>query len=320
MNRKRLFLIILFISLTILSLFIGVSSKVSISNLLKGNKESWSVFLRSRVPRTFVIILTSASLSIAGLIMQSLSRNKFISPSTAGTNNASALGVLLSFIIFGSKSTIFKFSFAFIFALIASFIFVFLLSKIKFKNQVYIPLIGLMYGGLISAITTLIAYETNTLQLLSSLNLGTFSNIGIINGALILLTVPALVVAVIYSSKFSIASLGEDFATNLGIKYKSVLTIGLVVTSIISASAFIVVGPIPFIGLIIPNIVSLYFGDNLKKNLFDIAMFGSVFVLINDILSRLIMFPFEMSVGFTMGITGAIIFIVLIFRMDKKNG
>lgn len=319
MNKKRLVLIILFVVLVIASLSIGVYSGLTIGNLLKGDKNAWQVLLRSRLPRTLVIVLTSASLGIAGLIMQSLNRNKFISPSTAGTNSAAALGVLLSYIFIGTSTVLVRFGFAFVFAMISSVIFVYIINKIKFKNVVYIPLIGLMFGGLISAITNMIAYETDTLQLLANLNLGTFAHITVLNGTLILMTIPALILAVIFSQKFNIAALGEDFSTNLGLNYKRIMYIGLLVVSVVVASTFIVVGPLPFIGLIIPNIVSLYYGDNIKKNLFDVAIFAAIFVLLNDILSRLIMFPFEMSVGFTMGITGAVIFIILILRQARKN-
>lgn len=182
---------------------------MTIKNLLKGDKTAWDVLVRSRIPRTLVIILTAFSLSIAGLIMQALNRNKFISPQTAGTNSAAALGVLLSFVVIKTSKNYFRFGFAFVFAMIFSVLFVYILSKIKFKNIVYVPLIGLMYGGLISAITSLIAYETGTLQLLASLNLGTFSHVGIINGTLVLITIPALIMALIFAKKFNIASLGE---------------------------------------------------------------------------------------------------------------
>lgn len=320
MNKKRITLVVIFVFLVMISLFVGAYGNLTIKNLINGDEGAWDVFLRSRIPRTLVIILTASSLSIAGLIMQALNRNKFISPSTAGTNSAAALGVLLSFIILGSSSIYIKFGFAFVFAMVSSVFFVLILSKIKFKNIVYVPLIGLMYGGLISAITSLIAYETDTLQLLSSLNLGTFSHVGIVNGVLILITLPALIFAVIFSKKFNIAALGEDFATNLGLNYKLTLYVGLSIVSVIVASTFIVVGPLPFIGLIIPNIVSLYYGDNIERNLFDVAIFGSIFVLFNDILGRLIIHPFEMSVSFTMGITGAVVFIYLILRQAKANG
>ncbi|WP_162140082.1 ABC transporter permease [Haploplasma axanthum] len=319
MNKKRFLIIALFFILLIISLLIGVSNSVTIGALLKGDKNAWFIFLESRVPRTLVIVLTASSLSIAGLIMQAISRNKFISPSTAGTTNAAVLGVLIGFLFFGTQSLYIRFIFAFVFALLSSILFITVLNKIKVKNVIYVPLIGMMYGTLISSITTLIAQRFNALQTVSMLNLGSFSHITRLNSTLLIVLIPSLVLAVIFASQFNIVSLGEDFSKNLGVNYKRIMFIGLIVISVISASTYIVVGPLPFLGLIIPNIVTVYYGDNLKRNLFDVAIFGATFVLLNDIISRLLIFPYEISVGFTMGISGAIIFLILIFRKVKQK-
>lgn len=289
-----------------------------IKELFEGNQLAWTNFVYGRIPRTVVIILAASSLSVAGLIMQSVSRNKFISPSTAGTSNAAMLGVLIGYLFLGSQSLSVKFGFAFIFAMASSFVFIFLLNKIKFKNVIYVPLIGMMYGALISAIATFIAHQTNSLQILAGLNLATFSHITLLNSTLLLILIPAMIAAFIFSASFGVVALGEDFSKNLGVNYKFVMAIALIIISAISASTVVVVGPLPFVGLIIPNIVTVYYGDNIKKSIFDIALIGSIFVLLNDIISRLIIFPYEVAVGFTMGITGAIIFLILIFKKGKK--
>ena len=317
--KRRIIIIIAFTVLFIVSLLVGVSKSVSIKALLEGNSEAWTLFLTSRMPRTIVIVLTASSLSIAGLIMQTLSRNKFISPSTVGTTDAAAMGVLLGYLLFANQNIYIRFIFAFTFALASSIIFINLINKIKFKNIIYIPLIGLMFGGLIAAITSIIAYETDMLQVVSSLRVGSFSHIGVLNSRILIILIPPLVLSFIYAAKFNIVGIGEEFATNLGVNYKRVLYFGLILTSIISAASFLVVGPLPFLGLIIPNIVTLYYGNNIKKNIIDVALFGSTFVLLNDIFSRIIIFPYEMSVGFTMGISGAIIFLFLIFRQVRLN-
>lgn len=290
-----------------------------ISSLFAKDKTAIINFFHGRLPRTVVIILAASALSIAGLIMQSLSRNKFISPQTAGTTDAAGLGVLISILLLGSQSIYIRFSFAFVFAMISSMLFMYLLSKIKFKNIVYVPLVGMMYGALIGSVTTLIGHRTDTLQVIASLNLGSFSKITLLNSSLLIILIPAIVLAFVYASAFSIISLGEDFSINLGINYKATMFLGIGIVSIVAAAVYIVVGPLPFLGLIIPNIVTMYYGDHVKKNLLDVALFGSSFVLLNDIISRLIRFPYEISVGLTMGITGAVIFLFLILKKVKQN-
>ncbi len=318
MNKRRLIIACIFVSLLITSLFIGVDSRLTIVNLVRLENEAWDIFIFSRLPRTLVIILVATSISIAGMIMHALGRNKFISPSTSGTTDAAMLGIIIGYILIPSQSNIVKFIFAFSFAIIATFIFVLVINRIKFKNAIYVPLIGMMFGGVIGAIATIVAQRFQILQVMTSIGVGSFAHISVINSQLLILLIPALVLALVFVQKFNILALGVDFAKNLGLNYGVVMAVGLIIVSVVSASSFIVVGPLPFLGLVVPNLLSIYYGDNMKKNFFDVALFGSSFVLVNDIASRLIIFPGETPISFMMGISGAIIFFFLIFRKVKQ--
>lgn len=304
--------------LFVLSLFIGVIP-ISLIDVIKGDKEALQTLWYSRLPRTLSVVLAASSMSIAGLIMQSISRNKFISPSTAGTTNAAILGVLIGYLIMGDQSILMRSLFSFVFALLSTFLFMFMLRQIKFKNVIYVPLIGMMYGAMISSISTFIAHRFNALQFLNTIGIGSFANKALGTYELLYLVIPAIVIALIYATRFSIVGMGEDFAKNLGVHYGFVMSIGLIIISIISSLTFVMVGLLPFVGLVVPNLVSYYYGDHVKKTIIDIALFGSAFVLANDILSRLIVFPFQVSISFTMGITGSIIFLWLIVRRIKHE-
>ena len=297
----------------LLSIRIGVLD-FTYAKLFKLDQEALNILWISRIPRTVAIIISASAMSIAGLIMQSISRNKFISPSTAGTTNAAVLGVLIGYLIFGQQTIYVRTLFAFVFSLALTGVFMMMLKKIKFKNAIYVPLIGMMYGALISAISTFIAHRYQALQFLNTIGVGGFANKAIGTYELLYLVFPAIILAFIYATRFSIAGMGEDFAKNLGISYQMVVTIGLLIIAIISSLTFVMVGMLPFIGLVVPNLVSYYYGDHVKKTIFDIAIFGSAFVLLNDIISRLVVYPYEVSISFTMGITGSIIFMWIIFR------
>lgn len=314
--RRKILLFVLFFVLFIASLFIGVIP-ISLIDVIKGEKEALNTLWYSRIPRTLSVILAASSMSIAGLIMQSISRNKFISPSTAGTTNAAILGVLIGYLFMGDQSTLIRSLFSFVFALLSTIVFMLILRQIKFKNVIYVPLIGMMYGAMISSISTFIAHRFNALQFLNTIGIGTFANKAIGTYELLYLVIPAMVIAVIYATRFSIVGMGEDFAKNLGVSYGFVMSVGLIIISMISSLTFVMVGLLPFVGLVVPNLVSYYYGDHVKKTIIDIALFGSVFVLANDILSRLIVFPFQISISFTMGISGSIIFLWLIMRRIK---
>lgn len=319
MNKRRLIITIIFLVLVITSLLVGVDQRVNVVNLFRLDGEAWRIFLLSRFPRTLVIILTATSISIAGMIMHALGRNKFISPSTAGTTDAAMLGILIGYLLIPNQSNLIKFVFAFAFSMVATLIFITIINRIKFKNAIYVPLIGMMFGGVIGAVATLIAQRFQILQVMTSIGVGSFAHISVINAQLLLLLIPALVIAGIFVQKFNIIALGVDFAKSLGVNYGAVMVLGLIIIAMIASSTFIVVGPLPFLGLVVPNLMSIYYGDNMKKNFIDVALFGSSFVLLNDIISRLLQFPGETPISFTMGVSGALIFFYLIFRKVRAK-
>jgi iron complex transport system permease protein len=131
---------------------------------------------------------------------------------------------------------------------------------------------------------------------------------------LIYISIPLVIVAYFYANRFTVAGMGEEFSANLGLNYKQVVNIGLVIVALVTTVVILTAGVIPFLGLIIPNIVSIYLGDNLKKSLPHTALLGAVFILFCDILGRLIIYPYEISIGLTVGVIGSIIFIYLLFR------
>jgi len=112
------------------------------------------VFLISRIPRTIALILAGVGLSVSGLIMQQISLNKFVSPTTAGTLDAAKLGILISMIILPGMSDFYKMGFAFLFTVLASLGFMQMLQRIKHRSLIYIPLLGIMFGNVLSAIGT----------------------------------------------------------------------------------------------------------------------------------------------------------------------
>ena len=272
-----------------------------------------SVFLFSRLPRLFAVILSAASLSVAGLLMQAISRNKFMSPTTAGTTDAAALGMLIGVVFFGTLPAVVQATMAFVFALLATMMFTSVINGLKLREVVYIPLIGLLYGGLIGAISTAIAFRTELTPILAAFNMGSFARLGD-SFTLVYVVIVPLVISVLFATKFSIIGLGEDFAKNLGVSYKRVVFLGLIIVALISASTFVAVGPLPFVGLIIPNMATSFYGDNLKKSIFDLMIFGATFVMLCDIVSRVVIFPFEMNVTVTISVVGGIVFMIYLIR------
>jgi len=306
-------LIISAIILSFISLFIGAID-IKPTDLLDFESDKVQIFLISRVPRLIAIILAGAGMSIAGLIMQSLSRNKFVSPTTAGTLDAAKLGILISMLFFSQATYMQQIIFCFVFALIGTLLFMQILDRIKFKDVFFVPLIGIMYGNILSAITTFLGYETDLLQNVQTWLMGSFTLIIAGRYELLYVSIPAVIIAYLFASKFTVAGMGEDFSKNLGLSYKFVLNTGLILVAIISTTVVLTVGVIPFLGLIVPNIVSLYLGDHIQKTIPHTAALGVVFLLICDILGRVLIHPYEIPVNITVAVIGSAIFLTMLFR------
>ena len=310
---KIRYLLPITIVLSLISLFVGAYN-ISPRDLLDFQSEEAQIFYISRIPRLMAILLAGAGMSIAGLIMQSLSRNKFVSPTTAGTLDATRLGILMAMMFFTNATYFQKISFAFIFALVGTFLFMQILNRIKFKDAVFIPLIGLMFGNILSSITTFFAYRADIIQNISAWLMGDFSLIMQGRYELLYISLPVLILSYVYAQRFTVAGMGEDFAKNLGLSYKSIVNLGLTLVALVSTTVVLTVGMIPFLGLIIPNIVSIFKGDNLSKTIPHTALLGMSFLLACDILGRVIKYPYEIPINLTVGVIGSAIFLIMLFR------
>lgn len=318
--KKQLAFAILGVLLcAIISVFIGVSN-VTPQTLLSGSEDgrAMQVLLVSRIPRTLAIMLSGASMSVAGLIMQILVRNHFVSPSTAGTVESAALGLLVVTVLMPSLSVFGKMLFASCFALAGTLLFLQILRQIPLRSVLTVPLVGLILGGVISAVTTFFAYRLGLLQSLNAWLLGSFA--GILRGRYELLWVSFFltIIAYIAADQFTVAGMGKDFSTNLGMNYRWVMALGLMIVSMITAVVVVTVGMIPFLGLVVPNVVRLMVGDNVRIAVPWVVLVGIGFVLICDIIGRIINYPYEIPVSVVMGILGSVVFLYLLLRREAR--
>ena len=316
--RMTIVLGCLLIPLSVASLFVGVID-VNIPGLFSGDLEQWKVFLISRIPRLLAILCTGVGMSVAGLIMQQLCMNKFVSPTTGATISSAQFGILLA-LLFMPASTIWSRAlFAFVCAVLGTWIFVWFIQRIQFKDVVMVPLVGIMFGNVIGGITNYLAYKYEMTQALSSWLVGHFSVVLSGNYELVWLAVPLVVLAFLFANHFNIVGMGKDFSKNLGVPYNLVLFLGLSVAAMITASVVVVVGSISYIGLIVPNVVAMFKGDKIRGTLVDTALFGAIFVLVCDMAARVVISPYELPIELIVGIIGSVLFVgLLLYRL--KHG
>lgn len=305
--------------LALASVFVGVADASPLALLTGGaDSDAALVLFASRIPRTVAVILAGAAMAIAGLIMQMIVRNRFVEPATAGTGESAALGILVVTLLAPAMPLPGKMAVAAVFALAGTALFLAILRRVPVRQIMLVPLIGIMLGGIIGAITTFIAYRTDLLQTLGTWMTGDFS--GVLRGRYEFLWIAAamVVVAWIAADRFSVAGLGEEFTVNLGLNYARVVALGVTIVAIITASVVVTAGMIPFLGLVVPNIVSLVLGDNVRRSIPWVAVLGAGFILVCDLIGRLVRFPYEIPLGVVAGTIGAGLFLWLLLRRGSR--
>ena len=310
--------LVILLGLMTWSLFVGVSHVTW--TRLWSDAEVRDVFFLSRVPRTLALLLAGSAVSVAGLIMQMLTQNRFVEPSIAGTTQSASLGLLLVMIVNPAAPVIVKMAVATLFALVGTGLFLLVLQRMRIKTPLMVPLTGIMLGAIFSAATTFLAMEFDLLQSLGSWEAGDFS--GVLQGRYELLWLTGLLtlLACVIADRFTVAGMGREFAVNVGLNYHQVVFLGMGIIALISGVVIVVVGVLPFLGLIVPNLVSMTIGDNLRRTIPWVALCGGGLVVLCDIIGRLISFPWEIPVSVILGCLGAAIFLLLILRSRRYVG
>lgn len=302
--------------LSVISLFVGVID-LDVPSLLSGNWDQWEIFLLSRLPRLLAILCTGVGMSVAGLIMQQLCMNKFVAPTTGATISSAKFGILLALLFMPNSTLWSRAIFAFVMATLGTWVFVWFIQRIQFRDVVMVPLVGIMFGNVIGGITNYLAYQYEMTQALSTWEVGHFSLVVQGRYELVYLAVPMVILAFLFANHFNIVGMGKDFSRNLGVPYNLVLFGGLTIAAMITAAVVVVVGAISYIGLIVPNVVAMFKGDRIRGTLVDTALFGAIFVLGCDVIARTVIAPYELPIELVVGILGSVIFIaLLLYRLN----
>ena len=283
-----------------------------------GTEDGWEMFRATRVPRTIALVLAGAAMAMSGLIMQMLTQNRFVEPTTTGTTEWAGLGLLASFLLFPDGSVMTRMLLAVGAAFIGTMVFFAFLRRVTLRTSLVVPIVGIMLGAVVSAVSTFIALQTDLLQSLGVWFAGSFTSV--IAGQYEILWVVLLVVIAVffYADRLTAAGLGEDIATNIGLNYNRIVLVGTSLVAVATGVVTVVVGNLPFLGLIVPNIVSMLRGDDLRSNLPWVCLTGIGVVTLCDLLGRIVIAPFEMPVSVILGVVGAAVFIALIVRRGKN--
>lgn len=306
----------LFLVLCGLSLAVG-ARQIDWSQAVTMSGDAWLTLTASRLPRLAALVLTGVGLAVCGIILQHIVRNRFVEPATTGGLDAAKLGILVSLTVAPGAGPASRMALALVFCFVASLGFIAVIRRIRFKHTVLVPVIGLMYGGVLSAVAEFYAYRNNLLQNMQGWLLGDFSRIVQGHYEILFLILPVVVLAYLYAQRFTVVGMGEGMARSLGLNYAATAALGLLITAVTVSATVITVGTIPFVGLLVPNLVARHYGDNLERSLPLVALGGACLLLACDLIGRLLIHPFEVPIGLTAGSIGGLLFLVLILGRQR---
>ena len=299
-------------ALLMVSLFVGEYSLFS-------QEDGREMFLTTRVPRTIALVLAGAAMAMSGLVMQLLTQNRFVEPTTTGTTEWAGLGLLFVMYFVPAVTVLERMVGAVAFAFVGTMVFFAVIRRVSLRSSLIVPIIGIMLGAVVGAVSTFFALQVDMLQQLGIWFAGSFTSVYSGQYEVLWIVLLVLLAVVFYADRLTVAGLGEDIATNVGINYNRMLLIGTSLVAVATGVVTVVVGSLPFLGLIVPNIVSMFRGDDLRTNLPWVALLGVAVVTVCDLIGRTVISPFEMPVSVILGVVGAVVFIFLILKQARKG-
>lgn len=312
LTKSFIVALIAVILLAFVSMFTGVYD-------IQGQEDGWDMFFITRVPRTMSLMLTGAAMAISGLVTQLITQNRMVEPTTTGTIEWAGLGLILVYVMFPAPSLVLRMTGAILFSFAGTMIFFLFLRKVKLRSSLIVPIVGMMLGAVVSAVSTFVGLVFSMTQSLETWFAGSFAQVQVGRYEYLWLIIIVNIVIFIYADRLTLAGLGQDVSTSLGLNYNRIVLIGTGLVSVSVGIVASVIGNLPFLGLIVPNIVSMYRGDDLKSNLPWVCMLGMIVITLCDILARTIIMPFEVPVSMILGTVGAVVFIIMLMKQRKPR-
>ena len=282
------------------------------------NAADRSVILTLRLPRTIVALLVGVALSLSGLVYQETFQNKLVSPDFLGVSTGAGFGATIA-IILGCTGLAISLT-AFGFGIVTMLITVFVARIFRSQSQTTLLLSGIIVGGFMSAGISFVKFMADTDKQLGEIVywlLGTFSK-ATMKDVWVLLPIVAVCAFVLYLIRWriNIVALGRSEATTLGLNYALYRGLIIVLSTLLTAAAVAYSGIVGWIGLIIPHLVRLLVGRDAKKTIPLTIVFGAIFTIVCDIISRSFTAS-EIPLSAVTGFLGTPIFVAILYARRK---
>lgn len=281
------------------------------------------VIWNTRLPRSIVALVAGAGLSVAGAVLQGIMKNPLADAYTTGVSSAAVFGVTLAMILGFSVSTsdVYGLVFnSFVFGLIPVAVMI-VISRHSRTGPATLILSGIALSYLFGSLSTLIMTTADNQSLAAAYvwQIGSLQDLGW-DSLPIMMTIVSIgtIILTILSKKINIMTLGDFSAKSLGVDPDNFRLICLALTSLMVASIISFTGILGFIGLVVPHIVRSIVGADNKFVIPGSAVIGGLFLLVVDLIAKIIVLPEEIPVGIVMSFIGAPIFLILILKMKKE--
>lgn len=274
----------------------------------------WDLIVDFRLPRTLSAAATGVMLATAGVLLQTLTRNPMASPEVLGISSGSAIGVVLAFIFLPS----FGYTGIVLSGLLgASLVLCLILWLARRINPAYLLLVGVaiaaLMGGLLSLVK--ISGDQRLQAVLSWLSGSTYLASSETAWLLVVFAVALFLLSFVVIKPLEILSLGSGIARELGVSLRLFQSLILILVAALSTVSTLAVGPLSFVGLMIPHLASTLGAVQLKRQLQLAAILGAALMVIADWLGRYVIFPYEIPAGTIAAIIGGAYFLYLMRRI-----
>jgi ABC-type Fe3+-siderophore transport system permease subunit len=321
--RTMLILLTLLALAALLALWAG-SQTISLAQL-RNDELSRTLFFRLRLPRVVMAALIGASLALVGAALQALFRNPLADPSTLGVSGGGAVGAATA-IALGWAERVSGVPLVFVAAFIGAIAAVLVVHKIARTGPVMLPgallLAGVVVNLIASAAVLTIQYMTDSTRALQILRwlIGSLDVVGFDTiWRMLLFLVPCWIALLYFSRDLHLLAMGEETAGALGVNVaRCEWTIHLI-SSLLVGVTVAVGGAIAFVGLIVPHVVRLLFGQDLRIVLPGSLLLGAAFLISADALARVVLRPIELPVGAITGLLGGPVFLWLLYRRQRYS-
>ena len=318
------FMIGIFLVSLLWALFAGnsaISTKEIIQVLIgKGTSVQQTILFRVRIPRIVAAAFTGAALSVSGFLLQNSLNNVLASPGILGIHNGAGLFVLLYAWLFPYRYAG-KGIAAFLGALLVTAV-IYLLTTKTGISKTSVVLSGVAISALcLSGIDMIISLKPETVADRTAFSLGGF---GSLNSTAVWMAVPVIVivlfVSILTAPALDLMLLGDEVASGLGLSVRRYRILHITCAALLSGAAVSMCGIIGFVGLIVPNVVRLFYRGKSRGALLFVVLLGAEFLLICDTLGRVLFFPYELPCGLFLSLIGAPFLIWMLIRRRKRLG